>query len=54
VIRNKLKLSPSTAIFMFFGNNLPYQTQKMSDVYENYRSEDGFLRATISNENTFG
>jgi len=54
VIRNKLKLSSSTAIFMFFGDNLPYQTQKMSNIYDNYSSEDGFLRATITNENTFG
>ena len=54
VIRNKLKLNKSTALFMFFGDELPRQTENMSYVYEKHCSTDGFLRATLSEENTFG
>jgi GABA(A) receptor-associated protein len=54
VIRNKLNLQSSKAIFIFFGENLPHQTMKIIDIYNDHKSDDGFLRATLSEENTFG
>lgn len=54
VIRNRIKLPESKALFMFFNDELPKQTDNMTYIYDTHKSKDGFLRATISEENTFG
>lgn len=54
-IRGKIQLKPEEAIFLYFGgNNLVAQTQLMSQVYQAYKNEDGFLYVTYMNESTFG
>jgi GABA(A) receptor-associated protein len=56
VIRNRLKLSPSEAIFVFFGSNqsIAIPSTPMSQVYEQNKDEDGFLYCYYTSENTFG
>jgi GABA(A) receptor-associated protein len=54
IIRKRINIEPENAIFMFFGNTLVPSSHLISDVYKNYKDEDGFLYSTISLENTFG
>lgn len=55
IVRQKIKLSPEKAMYLFFGkNNLASSNMLLSEVYENYKDKDGILYATYSIENTFG
>jgi len=54
VIRKRIKLSPEKAIFIFVNNVLPPTATLMSQIYEEHKSDDGFLYITYSGENTFG
>ena len=54
VIRKSIKLPPEKALFMFFGNSILSASMQLGEVYIRHKSEDKFLRAWISLENTFG
>ena len=54
VIRKRIKLSPEKAIFIFVNDVLPPTAMLMSQVYDEYKDEDGFLYISYSGENTFG
>ena len=55
VIRRRLKLDAAKAIFMFVNNQIiPPSNASLGELYEEYKSEDGFLYMTYSGENTFG
>jgi len=54
VIRQRLKLNPEVAIFLFVNNSLPPSCLLMSEVYDKYKETDGFLYITYAGENTFG
>ncbi|KAG5622906.1 hypothetical protein H5410_008124 [Solanum commersonii] len=54
VVRKRIKLGASKAIFVFVKNTLPPTASLMSAIYEENRDEDGFLYMTYSGENTFG
>lgn len=54
VIRNRIKLSPEKAIFLFVGGTIPASSMLVSDVYESKKDKDGFLYVEYSGENTFG
>ena len=54
VVRKSIKLPPEKALFMFFGNSISQANMELGQVYNKQKSEDGFLRACISLENTFG
>lgn len=55
VIRKRIKLTPEQALFVFVeGSVLPPTAAVMSNIYEEYKDEDGFLYMTYSGENTFG
>lgn len=54
VIRRRLALPAETAVFVFFGGELPTTGTLMSEMYARGRDEDGFLYATYCGENTFG
>merc|ERR1712054_486091 len=53
-IRQRIKLSPEKAIFIFVDEVLPPTAALMSSIYEEHKDEDGFLYITYSGENTFG
>lgn len=52
VIRKRIKLSPDKAIFIFVNSVLPATSATMSQIYAEYKDEDGFLYLTYSGENT--
>jgi len=54
VIRKRLKLPPEQAIFLFVNGTIPPTGSLMSQVYEDYRDEDGFLYINYAGENIFG
>lgn len=54
IIRGRLKLSPSGALYFFTNNALVPISQLLSQVYAKYKDEDEFLYIVYAQENTFG
>lgn len=54
VIRKRIKLDSSTAIYLFVNNTLPKSSDLIITEYENKKDKDGFLYVTYSGESTFG
>jgi GABA(A) receptor-associated protein len=55
VLRRRIQLDEKEAIFIFTGDNvLPPTSAVVSELYEQYKNEDGFLYMTYCNENVFG
>jgi len=54
MLRKRLKLSPEKALFIFVNNTLVPTHELMSNIYEKYKDEDGFLYCNYCSENTFG
>ncbi len=55
VVRKRLKLDSSCALFLFTANGTLYpNTENVSSVYEKSHNEDGFLYLNYTSENTFG
>ncbi|MCB0371060.1 MAG: hypothetical protein KDD45_16975 [Bdellovibrionales bacterium] len=54
VIKNKLKINQTEAIYLFAGNTLLHAEQTLEDVYEKYVSEDKFLHLGYCEYPTFG
>ncbi|EGC36392.1 hypothetical protein DICPUDRAFT_77947 [Dictyostelium purpureum] len=48
------KVNAEKAIYLFINNTIPPTAALMSQIYERYKDEDGFLYITYSGENTFG
>jgi GABA(A) receptor-associated protein len=54
IIRKRVKLDSSKAMFVFVNNVLPPTSSVMRSIYEQHAESDGFLYITYSVENTFG
>lgn len=54
VIRKRIELEPSKALFIFINNTLPQTSRLISDIHNEYKDKDGFLYLVYSSENTFG
>jgi GABA(A) receptor-associated protein len=56
VIRKRIRLPASSALFLFVGNDntLLSPNTLISQAYHNFRNIDGFLYITYSKENVFG
>ncbi len=54
VVRHQMKMASEKALFIFVGNTLPTTGTIMSEVYEQFKSPDGFLRVVYTSESTFG
>jgi GABA(A) receptor-associated protein len=54
IIRKRIKIKDSEAIFIYVNNKLPLTSSYISDIYDSNKDEDGFLYITYSTENTFG
>ena len=54
LIRKKLEIKPETGIFMFVNGVLIPNSNVLSDVYSQHKSEDSFLYIKYTTENTFG
>ena len=56
-IRKQASIRPEEAIFIFCGSSngiLVPTSSNISEVYDKYKDEDGFLYITVALENTFG
>lgn len=54
IIRKKIQLDHIKSLFVFCNNSLVPLNQTISQVYDKYVSEDGFLYVYYTLENTFG
>ena len=54
VIRKRINLRPSEAIFIFINNTLPPSIATIGSIYDKYQNEDGFLYMEYRGENVFG
>ena len=54
VIRKRLKLKEGVAMYFFVNGKALIANSYMSEVYNKYKDEDGFLYIYICAENTFG
>lgn len=54
VIRKRLKIKPSEAIFIFINNKLITQSHTLDETYITQKDEDGFIYLIYDFENTFG
>ena len=54
VIRKRLKLDASEALYLFANGHIMTCTNTMDVAYDKYRDQDGFLYFKYSKESTFG
>ena len=54
VIRNRLKLHPETALFLFVNNTIPPTSSLIEQIYYKHKDDDDFLYLSYSQENIFG
>ena len=54
VVRKRIKLTPEKAIFLFINNKLLPNTDLIGSLYDEYKTECGYLHIQYSGENTFG
>lgn len=54
IIRKRIKLDSSQAIFLMINNTLCPSNVTVGDIYNEYHNNDGFLYIQYSSENTFG
>jgi GABA(A) receptor-associated protein len=54
VVRKHLKLEPEQGLYFFINSTIPTNSCLISNLYDEHKSEDGFLYITYSLENTFG
>ena len=54
ILRDKMKIDSSTALFFFINNKLFPMTSLIFALYEEHKDEDGFLYIEFCEESTFG
>lgn len=54
VIRRRIQLPSSAALFLVVNGTVPSLTQPVGALYDRYQSSDAFLYITYTGENTFG
>jgi len=54
IIRKRIKMSESKALFLYINSTIPHTNALISTVYEKEKETDGFLYITYNGENTFG
>ena len=54
VLRRRIKLEAYQALYCMINNSIPVASDTMETIFQQYKSEDGFLYITYSLENTFG
>ena len=54
ILRDKIKVEPSIALFFFINNKVFPITSLIGDIYKNNADEDGFLYIEFCEESTFG
>jgi len=54
IIRMRLKLDKEKGLYLFVNGFIPANNELISNIYEKYKDNDGFLYVIYSGENSFG
>jgi GABA(A) receptor-associated protein len=54
VVRQRIKIDSSDAMFLFIENKIPNVAKYMFELYESYKTRDGFLYVVCDIEAAFG
>jgi len=54
IIRQRMNLSPEVGLYIFISGFIPTNSQFLSNLYVDFRDDDGFLYIIYDLENTFG
>ena len=54
IIRQRMNLSPEVGLYIFISGFIPTNSQFLSNLYVDFRDDDGFLYVIYDIENTFG
>lgn len=54
VVRKRVEISPTTAIFVYCNNTIPPTSSPLITLYKECHDEDGFLYIQYNGEDTFG
>ncbi len=54
VLRKKISIKDSEAVFIFVDNTMPRDSSTMMEIYQQHKEACGFLFMVISREETFG
>jgi GABA(A) receptor-associated protein len=54
IIRNRLRIAPEKALFLFVGNSIATSASSINEIYYSHKDIDRFLYITYSFENVFG
>ena len=54
VIRKRVNLDSSQALFFFINNTVPNSNVGLNELYNTHKDKDGFLYIIYNSENTFG
>lgn len=54
IIRKRLRIDSSKAIFVFCGNTILIGSMPIRQIYDKYKEEDGFLYLIYKAESTYG
>jgi len=53
-IRQRMNLTPDVGLYIFISGFIPSNSQFLSNLYVDFRDDDGFLYVIYDVENTFG
>lgn len=54
VVRKRINLQPTVAIFLFVNKKLPPSSETMGTLYSGNKDEDGFMYCTYSSDTAYG
>jgi GABA(A) receptor-associated protein len=54
IIRKRIELSPEKAVFVLINDMIPSSSKLISEIYKDFKDDDGFLYIVYSGENSFG
>jgi GABA(A) receptor-associated protein len=54
VIRQRIDIGPTDAVFLFVGGRLPSASATIASLYETDKDSDGFLYVTYGSESAYG
>ena len=54
IVRKRIKLEQTTALFLFINDTIPSTSALMTTIYEHHKNDDGFLYIIYTGENAFG
>jgi len=54
IIRKRIKIDSSEAIFLFINNQVATNSSTMNELYQTHKDKDGFIYISYTSENTFG